>query len=408
MGELEAIVQRMIDAGEPEENIALVIREFQTRPQPPAESGGGLMAAIRAVAPAALGGRVDASAFADPATQQAVGDVAPAGLSILGGMVGGIPGAGGGAALGSMARQASRGEPISLGETAKEGALGAAGQAAGPLIGKGIQKAGRALGRGIIRATIRPSAAVRREFGGAKAVADTILDERALTSGQANQAMRGSRAAALRAVRGARGSAAPIQPSELIDDVAPVARRSALRNDAGMVDDTTDSILDQLTRMERRNPGGIRVDKGQRIKEELQGLSSSTYKARNLGHDVNSLDAEATEGLASGMRRAIERRVPQVAQQNARTQRLIGARRALAEAEDRPAALTNMLATLSAAGGAVSGNLEPGILGAMAIRAMSSPMAGTASGIAANEAGRLLGNPALNRAALLATLLGQE
>ena len=423
MGELESIVQRMIDAGEPEANIALVIREFN-QPDP---------AKIQQAVDAAKGARENEKriyAENKPTARQLVGSfmrgagegavknlpaiAGMAAMPVTGGMSV-IPGAltmAGAMGGGSLLRSALDDKDETLSGALKtaggEATVGALTEGVGRGAGRVIQGAGRMIARLPVMATVRPSAAVRREFGGAKKIADTILDEGLMTSGGANQAMRDSRAAALRMARGARHTTAPIQPSELLDDVMPVVRRGETRAAMGMADTTTDDIVSQLARMEKANPGGIRVDKGQVFKEEAQGLSSGAYKSRALGNDVNSLSAETNEAVAKGLRKAIEDRVPAIGPTNARTQRLVGSRKAIKEAEERPHALTNMLSILSAGGGLVSGNPEPGVAGALAIRALSSPKSGMALGHLINQGSRTIGNPNTIKAAVLAALLGQS
>jgi hypothetical protein len=307
---------------------------------------------------------------------------------------------------GGALRDAAQQQPITARGMLTEGALGAAGQAAGPLIGKGIQKAGRLVGRGAVRASVRPSAAVRRDFGGSKAVADAILDERVATSAGAGRKLGESADETAALLRQAAPTASRIQPSELLDDALPVAERSAMRGRLGMVDTTSDDIVNRLARMERANPGGIDITDAQGLKREAQDLATRVYRARAMGNDVTNLSAETDEAVAKGLRKAIESRVPAVGPQNARTQRLIGVQRALGEAEDRPHNLTDMLALLSGGMSVAAGNPGPALAG-VAMRGLASSRGGAATGIAINEAGKALGNPTANRAALLALLLGR-
>lgn len=93
---LEAIVQRMIDAGEPEENIALVVREYQPQATAPEEQGSGgataLVSAVRGVPSLARGvGRLVANHPA--AAQKAIGAGVSSVAGGIGGAIGGVPGA---------------------------------------------------------------------------------------------------------------------------------------------------------------------------------------------------------------------------------------------------------------------------------------------------------------------------
>lgn len=346
----------------------------------------------------------------------AVGGPLGAGLGVkYGGAIGGALGAGLGSATGGALRDASQGRPITARGMLTEGAMGAAGQAAGPLIGKGIQKAGRFVGRGLVRASVNPSAAVRNSYGGGKAVADTILDERLLTGNMANRAVQASSddvAAELRRVSSIKEMLPeqfrrPIRASEFADDLKPVVRSAADRARLGMADETA-NISGRLTRIDEANPNGIDLEDAQRLKREAQDLASRVYRARARGAEVTDLGAETNEAVAKGLRRSIEARVPSVAPENARTARLMGARQALEEAEDRPHKLMDVLAMMTGAGGLMTGNIPAAVAGAAAVRGLASPMTGAAAGIGVNQAAKAIGNPQVAKAALLATLLGPD
>lgn len=95
MADLQTIVQRMIDAGEPEENIASVIREYKPA-APEAQTTGIPTAAVFAAregAPALATGAARFAANHPAAAQKIIG----AGVSTLaggaGGAIGGVPGA---------------------------------------------------------------------------------------------------------------------------------------------------------------------------------------------------------------------------------------------------------------------------------------------------------------------------
>lgn len=295
-------------------------------------------------------------------------------------------------------------------EMAKAAELaGAVSDAANPmrLLGRPLGAAARKTGQSIIRGTVRPSAALKREFGGSRAIADTIMDEGTATAGGARKALGQSAQRARAVVQDASGTATPIQTAELLDAAVPVADRAATRGRMGLPDET-DAIVDRLATMERRNPNGIPLIDAQHLKQEAQDLATRVYRARDRGADVTNLGAETDEAVARGLREAIEQRAPGVKPENARTQRLMGAERALADAEDRPNDLSKKLALMTGVGGALTGNVPAGVGGALAIQALSSPRVGAMAGIAAGKTGRVISSAELARAALIAQLLGQS
>lgn len=313
-----------------------------------------------------------------------------------GGMLGNVPGAAVGAAVGGALERGAKERPVTLSNVAMDAASGAAGQAAGPIIGRLVRGGARMAGRTLVRGAVRPSAALKREFGGGRAIADTILDEATPTSGVAGLRLDQSARALDDLIAGATPTATPIQAAELLDDLTPVVERATMRGRLGMA---VDDPLEQLARMERANPNGIRLNDAQDLKREAQGVASRVYKARAMGQDVNNISAETNEAVASGLRRAIEKRVPEAGPINQRTQRLMGAERALREAEDRPNAMANMLALLAGAKNPAAG---------VALRSLNSGRIGSAAGIAIDRAGQVVGNPTVNRAAVLAALLSGE
>lgn len=178
---LQAIVEKMVAAGEPEENIALVIQHYK----PPAEPAP----AQKPSAPQGLIDRVLADNPALPpmlrATQSVLrivknnpiqagaiaGGIAAApvsgGASLLPAAAAAGLGAAGGAGLGAIANAALGNEqgPQTaggvLGTMAKEGALGATGEGVGRAVGSAAQLAGR----GLYRAGLLPINQVLGKYG---------------------------------------------------------------------------------------------------------------------------------------------------------------------------------------------------------------------------------------------------
>jgi len=83
------------------------------------------------------------------------------------------------------------------------------------------------------------------------------------------------------------------------------------------------------------NPGLLPVERLQDMKQAEQGLALKAYQAEARGAPINSIDASMHEDLARGLRQAIERRIPSIANKNARTQDIIGALKAITAAEGR-------------------------------------------------------------------------
>lgn len=313
--------------------------------------------------------------------------------SLVGGVGAGLRGAGAATGRAGLSR---------AGRTAV-----AAGDAANPVraLTAPIKAGAHKVGQTIVRGTLRPSAAIRREFGGGKGVADTVLSERVFSEPSANRALARS-AGRVRGRIDQSADAPPVQASELLDDIMPVTERAAQRTRLGMPDET-DTILNRIALMEKRNPGGISLSDAQSLKQEAQDLAERVYRARDRGADVIDLGGETNAAIASGLRGAIEKRVPEVAGENQRTQALIGARRAFADAGDRPHALSSMTAAGLGGGGIAAGS--PAMLAAAALPVlMNSPRLGAAMGIGINQVGRAAGSAELARAALLSRLLGQE
>jgi hypothetical protein len=147
----------------------------------------------------------------------------------------------------------------------------------------------------------------------------------------------------------------------------------------------------------------IPLTRAQTLKREAQDLAYEASK-NNL-----SLDQQSNSAIARALREGIEKRVPGVGPVNEQSQRLLGAKRAFAEAEDRPQALTNMLA-LGAGGtvGAGSGDLASALLTAVAMKAINSPRAGALAGIGLDSIGQGLNAASLRKAALLARMAAEE
>lgn len=394
----------------------------RTASAPPAPSRDAQLAQLRA--DFARGEAQDARRL--QATRESVG---PAALPILGSLLGGAagmavagpPGAALvgrigagvagmlGAGLGSSAGQAAQavlqGRAPGGAELMRAGVEGAIGQAAGPAIGKALDASGRAAGRALVRASVRPPAWVRKSFGGYKDIADTIIDEGVYSARSAGKAVQRASEDTRAALVAAAPTPTPIQPSELIDDLANVEQKMRLRGRLGKPDQT-DALLERLQSMSDANPGGITLMDAQALKSAAQEDAYHAYRAMENGAP-QTFAGETDAAIARGLKNAIERRAP-VQALNARTQRLMGADYAMQNAQERSQTLSNMLGLLSAAGGAMSGNTETGLAGALAIQGLSSPRIGALAAILAGRGGRALNQPDLFKAAVMSALMASH
>jgi hypothetical protein len=106
--------------------------------------------------------------------------------------------------------------------------------------------------------------------------------------------------------------------------------------------------------------------------------------------------AQGEEGIARALREAVEQRVPEVAPMNERTQRLLGATKSLAAAEDRPKGLTNMMSIGAGSALGLGGDPVSALLTALAIQAADSSKVGTTAGIFSSDIGKALRSKVLN------------
>ena len=185
---LESIVQRMIDAGESEDNIASVIQAYPQQdatPAAPADDMPGLAGApsfLRAI------GRVMKTAYDNPVEALGIAGATAAvpltgGASLLPSIAAAGLGGAGGAGLGTIVK-AARGDADTpqtpgavLGTMAKEGAVQAAGQ------GTGALAAGAARGSlRLMQSALKPTASLVKSRAGAGVrsgadIAKTVLQQ---------------------------------------------------------------------------------------------------------------------------------------------------------------------------------------------------------------------------------------
>jgi hypothetical protein len=352
--QLQSIVQRMVAAGESEDNIATVIKHYKPQAAPQAAApeqpkgdlgrfggykrigdaviGAGKAALDNPVKAGALLGGFAAAPFTGGAS------LAAAGL-----------GAAGGAGLGSIVNAARGGEngPKTAGDVAKtmagEGVAGAVGQG----LGAGAAKLLKVGGKLVYKAALRPSMGLQREFGD---VAEVGLKEGARVSEagakKVGERLSGNSAKAKQLIGDAQAAgASPIQPREVATEFGDVFQQGRRQAQLGRPDPRP-AVLQRLQDFGARNPTGIPLDRAQELKGEAQDLASRAYRAADRGGPMTDLSAEADKAMARGLRGGIEKRVPGIKDVNADSQNLIGLSRAIEDATRRNVPGVGSLRTL--------------------------------------------------------------
>ena len=254
----------------------------------------------------------------------------------------------------------------------------------------------------VVRGTLRAPKAVRDDFGGGRGVADAVLRERVYSDASASRKLKQSTAQADQMLADAQAAGTPgVRRGALVQAVMDEPQDTAkLRARLG-VPDATPELRQTARGITKNNPREIPLTDAQAMKREAQTLA---YEA---GVDNNTVKKAAEKAKAQALRAGIEQQVPDVGPVNERSQRLLGAQRAFAEAEDRQRAMTNFLSVLGGSGvGAASGDLTTGLLVAALMKGMDSPRAGAIGGIALDSLGHGLNAEGVRRAALIARLSG--
>lgn len=286
------------------------------------------------------------------------------------------------------------------------GALGKVSAATNPMsaVGAAAKAVTRPAARTVVASTLRPSAAIRNDFGGRKGVADAVLDERVYSEASAQRKLSNSTAKADSLVSDAEAAGTPgVRRRDVAKAVMGDPQATAQTRVRLGVPDATPELKEVAKGIIANNPVRIKLTDAQRMKREAQTLA---YEA---GVDNNSVKKAAEIAKAKALREGIEQQVPEVGPVNQQSQRLLGSQLAFAEAQDRPPGLSNMLALgagSSAAAG--SGDLVGGLLVAAAMKALNSPRGGALAGIGIDSIGRGLNAQGLRQAALLARLAEQE
>lgn len=403
--DLRVIVQRMIDAGESEENIATVIRASGTAPSAPPEPAQRRQTPqSQAAALSLLGIRPGAVGLRDPIVEHA-----PTIGGAAGGMVGGPLGAAIGGGAGEIVRQmgdALRPTPTAMSPwqrvtaVGKEGAIQGAMEGAGKLVslaGKGLYKGGVAMlpkalkqqHPNIVSRGFEEGIPLTRR-GGEKA------GRLATASRQQADTMIGA---------AERAGAPPVLPMEVVRELRSVGGKIQDRTALGATDEMP-ALMQRAKTFISLNKNGIPLTRAQALKREAQDLATTAYKARDRGAVINTTEALTNEAQARGLRRGIEQRVPGVGAVNARTQDLAGVQRGAEHASETahvyPRLMSAGLAGAAFSGGGALPALAAGGAGAM----LGTPGGLTATGLLLKKGGQAA--PHLGRAALLALMASHQ
>lgn len=354
---LKAMVRRMVERGDTEDAIAEVIRNYEAAQQPPSSTS----------ALDRIEGRLREGGFG----------------SVVEGM------RGGGVGSGSIVK-----------------------------VGEQYLGLGEKVARRIYSGLLKPKQGLKDSFGGAQALAGTLLNERApITSGgfaKVTSRLGQSRDAAMQMVKAAEQQGMQgVVAKDVVKEFAPVVTELRKRIDIGQA-----NALPQvgargraILRTTGRTGGDIPLTRAQALKETAQDAASGAYRALERGSQKQlSADDLLDQAVAKGLRKGIERKVPGVDLQNARTQSLIGGKNALEDAIERNSntlgvgGAKDALAMIVGGGAYAAGAGPMSVPIAMGTRMMTTPSTGSMAAILLNEASKKGVLDASTRAAILATL----
>jgi hypothetical protein len=382
---LKDIVQRMIDAGESEDNIALVIDRYAHQAPTKEDQLRRLTDTIGGQGP-----RGD------------LGEQAPMIGGTIGAMAGGPIGAAAGGAGGTLVRdllRANRGDvntPRNPLDAASNIGLNALGQGAlskaGDLLSSGLAYGGKQLYSGLLKA----KDATLQRF---PKVVDDLMAARVPISQGGRKAVVG-RMQALGAEKEGLLKAA--------DDRAMIPRsvmRSGLDDELQTAINTSDAPvkdLDKLAKVERDllpDEPGVLPSRADKIKTKLQAESDRARRQMQMGTRVNDTGARAKLAVAHKTKDALETIEPKLADVNAAYGSHKGQSMALRDALQRtekhgPVNMSDMIGgTLGAGAGAITGGgigAGPGALAGVAMtRALTSPAIGSRAAIGLSDLSKI-------------------
>jgi len=297
--------------------------------------------------------------------------IAPMALGAAGGIIGGPVGAAAGGFVGEAAKQVVQrghddpGVPATAGGQLRDMLTSGAKEGALELGGRVVMGAASRLGRSLVDNAVRPAPNLAKEFPD---VIDTVIRERIPVgrnvlpwtrsgSQQAKGLLRESARTTRGLLRQAGEEGVTFSPQQIAaKDIADLAQRIGNQPISG-------PDLRRLSAMtvtylkehgEAMTPQAVKD-----MKQAAQSLAKPVFRAQQAGGGVTAdqaLGARFNEAVASGAKTALET-IAGIADSEARTQRLIGATRAVRQAEVRRLPL--MAEGLSAASAVIGALLQP-------------------------------------------------
>lgn len=344
---IRGIVTRMVEAGESEADIAAVIQRYRSAPQPQPSTADRLLADNPAAPWNVRAGLAVARGIkSHPTTAGAIaGGIAGAALTGGASIPASMLAAGGGGAVGAgagrVAERAGKGEPIEVGDVARTALVHGVGQAAGQGAGALLAKGAGVIAPKLLKGILRPSRRVQEDFGD---VIGTGLRERVPVgrSDVVRGRVEGSAREADGLIRQAeQAGAGNIPTSDVTQSFAPVSRILRERRQIGKPDEL-DELVDRGAALAGEFPNGIPLSTAQTLKRRAQNDASQVFRAIDAGNPVKDTTAHLDRAVATGLRRALESRVPEVGPINRRTQELMGLQEAMEAAEARSGGVTGM------------------------------------------------------------------
>lgn len=362
-----AVVQRMIDAGESEDNIALVIREFPKESTPDKSSWTDSLPTIGGIAGSLVGGS----------------KMSPVGMALAG--VGG--------AAGEAFRQVAdsvRGDFSDVPETVggRLRRIGEEGLRQGGLegVGRGVGAAVvRPIAKAIYGTALRPSMALMREAGngkklaGLKRIVSQGFDDRVMPSGMGiDRASKLVSQSADEATQIAAKSPATVQASRVFQRATDdQAKRSTSELLNAGVTPKTDAIASQIGNLLDSNPKMLDMSQLLSIRRGAEKVAAPAFKAAKMPGGAGNVPTGSIPSVARSISGAAKQGLDDslgaaFGQVNRRTQSRAIVSQAVQDAAARPNMLFNIAA--GAAGvGSSGGDMGEAAKRALILRTALSP-----------------------------------
>jgi hypothetical protein len=257
---------------------------------------------------------------------------------------------------------------------------------------------------------LKPSKALRAEYPDA---VRTLVNERVPISQGGLRKVEGLMSRSSKQADGLitqNANAEPIRAREVVSQFGDTVKNLRKRIDIGQPSELA-KVGDRGRRLMQADRGiGIEVPRAQELKRTAQDAASAGYRQARAGTVKEvSADTMLDKDVARGFRAAIERRIPEIATINRRTQSLGGAKDAVEDALGREAnnlavgGMRDLIAAGAGGGiGAAVGMPAQGATVGLLMRLLTTPSVGSRVAIAANDAAKM-GIPANLLRALMAS-----